>query len=110
DHVLVRLQAPHPERLHDLIRAIARVDQNRPWTSENQKSIGRHPTGAAAIAAEDEKARFELDIAVVENLDFERHTFSSLADDSARLNSVDARRSIMQSGERRFFAQRLERA
>jgi len=75
DHVLVRLHAAHAERLHDLVGAVARVDHHRPGAAEHQKAQRWHPPRAAAIAPEHQKARFEFDIAVVEDLDFKRHAF-----------------------------------
>src|SRR5579863_3401509 len=74
DHVLVELQAAHSERFHDLVGAVSGVDQHRPCPAENEEAIGGHPARAAAIAPEHEEARFEFDIAVVEYLDFERHS------------------------------------
>ena len=85
DHVLVKLEPAHAERLHDLIRAVAGVDENRIGPAEDQKSERRHAAGAAAIAAKDKEARFELDVAIVEDLDFERH-------DSLPMSGVRARR------------------
>ena len=73
DHVLVELEAAHAEALHDLVVAVAGIDHHRPGPAEDQEAIGRHAAGAAAIAAEHEEARFQLDIAIVENLDFEGH-------------------------------------
>ena len=73
DHVLVELQPAHAQRLHDLVRAVAGVDDNRIGAAEDQKSQRQHAAGAAAIAAKDKEARFELDVAIVEDLDFQRH-------------------------------------
>jgi hypothetical protein len=75
DHVLVRLHAAHAERLHDLVGAVAGVDHHRPGAAEHEKAQRRHPPRATAIAPEHQKARFEFDIAVVEDLDFKRHAF-----------------------------------
>ena len=75
DHGLVGLQPAHPQRLHDLVRAIAGIDHHRPGPAENEKAEDRHPAYAAAIAAEHQEARFEFDVAVVENFDFKCHLF-----------------------------------
>src|SRR5271167_529963 len=80
DHVLMELKTPHAEGLHDLVRAVAGVDQHWPGPAENEEAKGRDAPGAAAIATQDKEARFELNVAVVENLDFERHFFPPLAD------------------------------
>ena len=55
DHGFVRLQAAHAERLHDLVRAIPGVDDDRPGAAENEKAENRHPPGAAAVAPERQK-------------------------------------------------------
>ncbi len=73
DHVLVELKPAHAERFHDLVGAIAGIDHHRIGTAEDQKAERQDTAGAAAIAAEHEKARFQFDIAVVQNLDFKRH-------------------------------------
>ena len=77
DHGFVGLQPAHVEGcFHDLVRAIAGVDKDRPGPAEDEKAEYRHPACAAAVAPQDQKARFEsLNIAVVENLNFKRHTF-----------------------------------
>jgi hypothetical protein len=71
----MELQPAHAERLHDLVGAIAGVDQDRVGAAEDQEAERQHAPHAAAIAAEHEKARFQLDVAVVEQLDLQRHTF-----------------------------------
>ena len=43
--------------------------------AQDQKAERRHTAGAPAIAAEHKKAQFELDVAIVEDLDFQRHEF-----------------------------------
>ena len=75
DHVLVELQPAHAQRLHDLVRAVAGVDHNRIGAAKDQKSQRQHAARAPAVAAKDKEARFELDVAIVENLDFQRHDF-----------------------------------
>ena len=57
DHVLMELEPAHAERLHDLVRAVAGVDDNGIGAAEDEKAERRHPARAAAIAAEDEEAR-----------------------------------------------------
>jgi hypothetical protein len=77
----VGLQPAHAERFHDLVGAVAGVDQDRPRTAENEHAEHRHAADAAAIAPKHKKARFKLDVPVIENFDFKRHTLSSqLAD------------------------------
>ena len=78
DHVLVELQPAHAERFHDLIGAVAGVDHHRPRAAQDQEAQRRHAAYAAAVAAEHEKAAFQLDVAVVEHLDFEGHGRPSL--------------------------------
>ena len=78
DQVLVELEPAHAEGLHDRVRAIARVDQHGPRPAQDQKAERRHPAGPAAIAAEHEKARLELDVAIIQDLDLERHGQASL--------------------------------
>ena len=73
DHVLVELQPAHAQRLHDLVRAVASVDHNRISAAKDQKSQRQHAAGAPAVATKDKEARFELDVAIVEDLDFQRH-------------------------------------
>ncbi len=73
DHVLVELEAAHAERLHDRVVAVAGVDHDRVLPAEDQEAVDGHAAGAAAVAAEHEEARFELDVAVVEQLDFQGH-------------------------------------
>jgi hypothetical protein len=75
DHVLVKLQAAHAQRLHDLIGAIAGVDHDRVLPADDQEAKRKDAAGAAAIATEHEKARFQLDIAIIQNLDLQRHNF-----------------------------------
>jgi hypothetical protein len=74
DHVLVELQAAHPQRLHDRVVAVAGVDDDGVAPAEDEKAVDRHAPGAPAIAPEDEEARFELDVAVVEHPDFQSHS------------------------------------
>jgi hypothetical protein len=73
DHVLMVLQPAHSQALHDLIVAIAGIDHHRPGTAEDQETVGVYPPGAPAIAPQHEKAGFQLDVAVVQDLDLERH-------------------------------------
>ena len=73
DHVLVELEAAHAEALHDLVVAIAGIDHDGPGSAQDQKAIGRHTARATAIAPQHEEARFKLDIAIVEHLDFQSH-------------------------------------
>ena len=75
DHVLVELQTTHAQRFHDLVGAIARVDHDRVGAADDQKAQRQHAAGAAAVTPEHQKARFQLDIAVVQDLDFQRHLF-----------------------------------
>ena len=75
DHVLMELQAAHAERFHDLIGAVAGVDDDRIGAAGNQKAQRQHAARAAAVAAEHEEAQFQFDVAIVENLDFQRHSF-----------------------------------
>ena len=78
DHVLVVLQPAHPERFHDRVVAIAGIDDDRIAATDDQEAVHRHPFGPSTSATEHEKARFELDIAEVEHLDFQRHPSGSL--------------------------------
>jgi hypothetical protein len=55
DHVLMELQSAHAQSLHDLVRAVAGVDENRIGAAENEKSKRRHAAGVATIAAEDKE-------------------------------------------------------
>ena len=73
DHVLVELQAAHAQRFHDLVGAIAGVDHDRIGTADDQKAQRQDAAGAAAVAPQHEKARFQFDIAIVQDLDFKRH-------------------------------------
>ena len=74
DHVLMELQAAHAERFHDLVGAVAGVDHDRIGAADNQKAQRQHPARAPAVAAEHQEARFQLDVPIVENLDFQSHT------------------------------------
>ena len=74
DHVLMELQAAHAERFHDLIGAVTGVDHDRIGAADNQKAQRQHAACAPAVAAEHEEARFQFDVAIVENLDFQSHT------------------------------------
>ena len=76
DHVLMELEPAHAERLHDLIGAVAGVDDDRIGAAGNEKAQRQHPPRAPAVAAEHQEARFQLDVAIVENLDFQRHVCS----------------------------------
>ena len=96
DHVLVELQAAHAERFHDLVRAVAGVDHDRPRTTEDEEAEGRHPARAAAVAPQHQEARFELDVAVVENLDFECHCFPLAVLSVRSGDAVDAHRGVVQ--------------
>jgi len=73
DHVLVELKPAHAQRFHDLIGAIAGVDHDRVGAAEDQEAERQDAAGAAAVAPEHEEARFQLDIAIVQDLDFQRH-------------------------------------
>jgi hypothetical protein len=77
DHVLMILQPAHTQRFHDLVGAVAGVDHDRIFAAEDQEAEGEHAASAAAVAAENQKARFQLDIAVVQDLDLQRHSFPS---------------------------------
>src|SRR5207344_2375248 len=46
--------------------------------AEDQEAERQHTAGAAAVAAEHEKARLQFDVTIVEYLDFQRHEHSSL--------------------------------
>ena len=72
-HVLVKLKPAHAQRFHDLVGAIAGVDHHRIGTADDQEAQRQDAASPAAIAAEHEKARFQFDIAIVQNLDFKRH-------------------------------------
>src|SRR5262249_37599345 len=75
DHGFVALQAAHAERFHDLVRAVAGIDQDRPGAPEYQHAEHQHAAGATAIAPEHQEARFKLfNVPVIENLDLQRHT------------------------------------
>src|SRR5216683_6215616 len=65
--------SPHAERLHDLIGAVAGIDDDWIGASGNEKAECQHTPCAPAVAAEHQEARFQLDVAIVENLDFQRH-------------------------------------
>ena len=71
DHILMRLHPAHAERFHDLVGAIAGVDQDRPGSAENEEAID---VGTRRVRPQSRpstrKLEFELDIAVVENLYF----------------------------------------
>jgi hypothetical protein len=77
DHGFVALQAAHAERFHDLVRAVAGIDQDRRGAAEYQHAEHQHAAGAAAIAPEHQKARFKFNVPVIENLDLQRHTVLS---------------------------------
>ena len=69
----MELQPAHAERLHDLVGAVAGVDHDRIGAAEDEEAQRQHAPRAAAVAAEHQEARFQLDVAIVENLDFQRH-------------------------------------
>jgi hypothetical protein len=73
DHVLVELEAAHPERPHDRVVAVAGVHDDRILPAEDQEAVDRHPPRPPAVAPEDEERAFELDIAVVQYLDLQSH-------------------------------------
>src|SRR6266700_1566188 len=73
DHVLVKLKAAHAECFHDLVGAIAGIDHDRIWATDDQEAQCQDTAGPAAIAAEDKKARLQFDVAIVQDLDFKRH-------------------------------------
>jgi hypothetical protein len=85
DHVLVELEPAHAQRFHDLVGAVAGVDHDRIRTAGDQKAERQDAAGPAAIAAEYEKARFQFDISIVQNLDFKRHV--SLPEFSSQVSS-----------------------
>src|ERR1700691_144720 len=74
DHVLVGLHAAHSQRFHDLVGAVAGIDDDRQSAAENKKPKDRYPPRSAAIASQHQETRFQLDIAVVENLNFQGHS------------------------------------
>lgn len=94
DHVLVELQPPHAEAFHDLVVAVAGVHHDRPGAAEDQEAVCWNPPRAAAISAKHEKARFQLDVAIVEDLDFERHYRSP----SVLVEAVDPPCSVVENG------------
>ena len=73
DHVLMILESAHPQRLHDLVGAKTRIHEHGMRAAENQESKGVDALRSSAILAEHEEACFQLDIAKVEDLDFQRH-------------------------------------
>src|ERR1700690_2844947 len=73
DHVLMELEPAHAERLHDLVGAVAGVDDDWMGAAGDKKAERQHPPGAPAVATEHEKTRFQLNVPIVKNLDFERH-------------------------------------
>src|SRR5258708_7349572 len=73
DHVLMKLQAAHAKRLHDLIGTVAGIDDNRVGASDDEETQRQHAARASTIPAENKKTRFQLDVPVIENLDFQRH-------------------------------------
>ena len=68
--------ARHPEALHDLRVARARVHEDRVVAAEDEVPPGLHPGADAHVAGEDEEARFQLDVDQVELLDLEGHGLS----------------------------------
>ena len=52
DHGFVALQAAHAERFHNLVRAVAGIDQDWPGAAEYQHAKHRSAAGAAAVASE----------------------------------------------------------
>ena len=78
DHVLVVLQSAHAQRFHDRVVAIAGIDDDRILPAEDQEAIDRHALHPSAATTKHEKARFELNVAKVQHLDFQRHQSGSL--------------------------------
>ena len=101
DHVLVELQAAHAQRFHDLVGAVAGIDHDRPGSAEDQEAEGRHPPRAAAAAPQHQEAAFQLDVAVVEDLDFERHGRVFLVQDPLSPLFSGERVRVRGSGNRR---------
>src|SRR5580692_7398243 len=91
DHVLVELQAAHAEGFHDLIGAVAGVDDDRIGASGNQKTQRQHTAGTPAVAAKHEETRFQLDVPIVENFDFECHVLPPIPFAYCSPRSVTAR-------------------
>src|SRR5216684_1718933 len=73
DHVLMELEPAHAECFHDLIGAVAGVNDDWIGASGNEKAERQHTARAPAVAAEHQEARFQFDVAIVKNLDFQRH-------------------------------------
>src|ERR1700740_3253331 len=73
DHVLVELKAAHAERFHDLIGAITGIDYDRVGPAEDQKAERQDTARSTAVAPQDKKARLQLNVAIVKDLDFQRH-------------------------------------
>src|SRR5580698_2730899 len=74
DHVLMELQAAHTERFHNLIGTVTGVDHDRIGAADNQKAQRQHAACTPTVAAEHKEARFQFNVAIVENLDFQSHT------------------------------------
>ena len=78
---LLRHDARHPERLHDLRMARARVDEDRLGVgAEDQVAPRLHARADAHVAGEHEEARLELDVDQVEHLDLVGHWMAPLVD------------------------------
>src|SRR5262249_51610389 len=73
------LQPAHAQRFHDLVGAVAGIDHDRILAAEDQEAEREDAAGGAAGAAQKQKTRFQLDVAVVQNLDLQRHSFFSLS-------------------------------
>src|SRR5438445_12722556 len=75
DHVFMELQATHAESFHDLVGAVAGVDDNRVGAPRNEKAQRQYAARASTVAAEHQETRFQFDVAIVKNLDFQRHVY-----------------------------------
>ena len=73
DHVLMKLQPAHAERFHDLVGAIAGIDHDWIRTTQDQEAERQDPAGPAAVAPQNKEARLQFDVAIVQDLDFQRH-------------------------------------
>lgn len=71
---LLRHDARHPERLHDLRVARAGVDEDRLRVGAEDEIAPRlHARPDAHVAGEYEETRFELDVDQIEHLDLVGH-------------------------------------
>src|ERR1700741_4732865 len=75
DHVLMELQAAHAKRFHYLVGALAGGGHDWVLPAKDQEAECKDTARAAAIMAQYQKARFQLDVAIVQNLYFQRHEF-----------------------------------